>query len=79
MHFDGLFVRVADALLAEPAQESLRVGEERHAHINRAVHVERHVADAAQALHQFAVLPDGAVFVKVFHRIVFIFCRCVAV
>ena len=68
--------RVADALFAESAQESLRVREERHAHVDRAVHVERHVADAAQALHQFAVLPDGAVFVKVFHCRYFLSMRC---
>ena len=69
--------RVADALFAESAQESLRVGKERHAHVDRAVHVERHMADAAQTLHQFAVLPDGAVFVKVFHRIVLFFVDAV--
>ena len=36
------------------------------------------VADAAQAFHQFGVLPDGAVLVKgfVFHVVICSFCRC---
>ena len=55
---------VSDSHLAEPLQEGLRVGEERHAHVDRAVHVEGHVADASQAAHQFVLLPDGAVAVE---------------
>ena len=70
--------RVADPLFLESVQEGLRVGEQRHPHVDRAVHVERHVADAAQAFHQFGVLPDGAVLVKgfVFHVVICSFCRC---
>ena len=60
--------RVADAQLAEFGQEGLRPVEERHAHVDGSVHVERHVTDAAQTLHQLVVGVDGAVFVKFLHR-----------
>lgn len=54
--------RIADAHLLEPREERLGVGKERHAHVDRAVHVERHVPDAAQVFHQFVVRVDRAVF-----------------
>ena len=53
--------RVSDAEFAEPLQKGLCEGEQRHAHVDRAVHVERHMADTRQAAHQFVLLPDGAV------------------
>ena len=59
--------RIADAHLLEPREERLGVGKERHAHVDRAVHVECHVPDAAQAFHQLVVRVDRAVFFECSH------------
>ncbi len=59
--------RIADSQLFQPFEEGFGVGEERHAHVDRAVHVERHVSDAAQPLHQFVVCVNRAEFVECCH------------
>ena len=47
--------RVADAHLRQVGEEPLGPGEEGHAHVDGAVHIERHVPDAAGAFEKLLV------------------------
>ena len=60
--------RVADAHLRQVGEEPLGPGEEGHAHVDGAVHIERHVPDAAGAFEKLLVRKGRAVGVDCSHE-----------